>query len=432
MSLAAYYRPAVEARTWKATAALLLGLPFGIAWFTIVVTGLSVSAGLMITFVGLPLLMLVVGFGRVIGVVERARVRGLLGADLPPFPQPAAPPGAPDRFWGKVRRRLGDGAGWRGVVYALIALPLGILWFTMTVVLWSVSVSTALFPIYQFFLPDSRDGGLYHFGDHYVLEGWGRVGYAAGVTVIGWVLLGVTPRLINAFGAAERGIVRGMLSPSPSRQLAQRVEQLTVSRDASVEGSSVELRRIERDLHDGAQQRLVALAMDLGMAKERLAAGEDAASATALVTRAHDEAKLAITELRELVRGIHPQVLTDRGLDAALSALAARSTVPITVDVALADRPSASIEAAAYFVVAESLTNLAKHSGATRAAVRVEQFGPRLLIDVRDDGRGGAVEHPGGGLSGLRDRVSAVEGTLRLSSPPGGPTEVHVELPCGS
>ncbi|MCU1500754.1 MAG: histidine kinase [Ilumatobacteraceae bacterium] len=430
MSVVGYYRPVVEARTWKSTAALLLGLPFGIAWFTIVITGLSLSAGLMVTFVGLPLLMLVVGFGRVIGVVERAKVRALLGLDLAAFPRPGN--GAVEGFWAKARARLGDGAGWRGIAYGILALPLGILWFVTAVVLWSVTLSFAFFPIYQIFLPDTNDGGPYHFGDDYVLHGWGRFGFAAGVTVIGWVLLGATPRIINGLGLAERNIVRGLLSPSESSQLEQRVEQLTVSRDASVEGSSVELRRIERDLHDGAQQRLVALAMDLGMAKERLAAGQDAASATALVTRAHDEAKLAISELRDLVRGIHPQVLTDRGLDAALSALAARSTVPVTVDVTLADRPPASIEAAAYFVVAEALTNLSKHSGASRAAVRVEQFGPRVLIDVRDDGRGGAMEHPGGGLSGLRDRVSAVEGTFRLSSPHGGPTEIHVELPCAS
>jgi signal transduction histidine kinase len=214
--------------------------------------------------------------------------------------------------------------------------------------------------------------------------------------------------------------------------LTQRVEELTVSRDASVEGAGVELRRIERDLHDGAQQRLVALAMDLGLARERMATEGDSERATELVTRAHEEAKQAIVELRELVRGIHPSVLTDRGLDAALSALAARSPVPIELDVTLDRRPPASIEAAAYFVVAESLANIAKHSRAKRGSVRIRERSGVLAIDIFDDGVGGAVEHPGGGLSGLRDRILAVEGRLRVSSPVGGPTLLTVELPCGS
>ncbi|HRE00026.1 MAG TPA: histidine kinase, partial [Ilumatobacteraceae bacterium] len=220
-------------------------------------------------------------------------------------------------------------------------------------------------------------------------------------------------------------------------ELRQRVSQLTVSRDASVEGASTELRRIERDLHDGAQQRLVGLAMDLGLARDRIERGEDPERVAEMVTRAHDEAKLAIGELRQLVRGIHPQVLTDRGLDAALSALAARSPVPVDIDVRLATRPPGAVEAAAYFVVAESLANIAKHSRATRASVRVaEQQRPAdgrwVTVEIYDDGVGGASEHPGGGLAGLRDRVEAVEGRLRISSPDGGPTVLAVELPCGS
>lgn len=149
--------------------------------------------------------------------------------------------------------------------------------------------------------------------------------------------------------------------------------------------------------------------MDLGIAKERLAAGQDPQQAVALVTRAHDEAKQAIGELRDLVRGIHPQVLTDRGLDAALSALAARSTVPVTVGVDLPWRLPPATEAAAYFVVAESLTNVAKHSGASRASVRVEQSGPRLMIDIRDDGRGGAIEHGAEMVAALDDASRLLE-----------------------
>ena len=227
-------------------------------------------------------------------------------------------------------------------------------------------------------------------------------------------------------------MIEAFLSPGHEVQLKERVQQLQVSRDASVDSASAELRRIERDLHDGAQQRLVSLAMNLGLAKERLANGGDPQRAVELVDRAHDEAKQAISELRDLVRGIHPAVLTDRGLDAALSSLVARSPVPIDLTIVLAARPPAAVEAAAYFVVAEALTNIAKHSRATHGWVSIRRQGDWLDLDIRDDGVGGAVERPGGGLSGLRDRVLAAEGDLRIASPDGGPTMILVRLPCAS
>jgi signal transduction histidine kinase len=227
-------------------------------------------------------------------------------------------------------------------------------------------------------------------------------------------------------------IIRALLGPSGTAVLQQRVEQLSESREASVDAAEAERRRIERDLHDGAQQRLVALAMDLGLAKERLERGDDDAATVALVGHAHDEAKRAITELRELVRGIHPAVLADRGLDAALSALAARCPVPVDLQVELPERPPAVIEATAYFVVGEALTNVAKHSKARSVRVRVTRRGSILAVEVTDDGVGGAVVHRSGGLAGLADRVRAVEGTLRLASPAGGPTTLLAELPCAS
>lgn len=422
------YGPLFELRTWTASVHLALNLGLGIAWFTVAVTLFSLSIGLMVTLVGIPLLVATVNFGRAVGAVERGRARVLFGVELPPFPRPALE----GSFWHRSRQVIGDGPGWLGLAYSMVALPWGIITFTVTVVVWSVSLPMAAFPIYQGFLPDGPDGGAYHFSDNYVLYGWGRFGYAAAVCVVGLLFLAAAPRIVRGVARADLWIVRTMLSPDPNRALSQRVEQLTVSRDASVEGAGVELRRIERDLHDGAQQRLVGLAMDLGLARERLNAGGDPERATALVNRAHEEAKLAISELRDLVRGIHPSVLTDRGLDAALSALAARSPVPVDIHVKLEGRPPASIEAAAYFVVAESLANIGKHSRATRGSVRVTQRNDMLQIEIYDDGVGGAVEHPGGGLSGLRDRILAVEGRLRISSPPGGPTLLAVELPCAS
>ena len=209
-----------------------------------------------------------------------------------------------------------------------------------------------------------------------------------------------------------------------------RVQTLTDSRAAAVDLAAEDRRRIERDLHDGVQQRLVSLAMDLGRAKEKL--DTDPEGAKELVGEAHEEAKRAITEVRDLARGIHPAVLTDRGLDAALSALAARSPVPVDVRVDVAERPPASVEAAAYFVVSEALANVAKHANATRANVTVRRSGDRLTVQVEDDGVGGASLVEGSGLAGLRDRVGALDGELHLLSPEGGPTVLMVEIPCGS
>jgi signal transduction histidine kinase len=197
-----------------------------------------------------------------------------------------------------------------------------------------------------------------------------------------------------------------------------------------IDAVAEERRRIERDLHDGAQQRLVALAMDLGMAKQKL--DSDPAAARVLVDEAHDQAKRALSEMRDLVRGIHPAVLTDRGLDAAISALAGRSPVPVTVEVDLPRRLPDAIETNAYFVVAEALANIAKHSRATQARVIVRCEGEKLVIEVADDGIGGVEPAKGSGLSGLRDRMRALDGQLLISSPVGGPTWIRAELPCAS
>ncbi len=222
-------------------------------------------------------------------------------------------------------------------------------------------------------------------------------------------------------------IVRGH-DQGDRREMAERIDVLTATRAGAVDQQAAELRRIERDLHDGAQARLVALAMDLGMARERLAGDPDAQQ---LVAGAHEQAKQAITELRDLARGIHPVVLTDRGLPAALATLAGHSHVPVELDVRTGERPAAAVEAAAYFVVAEALTNANKHSGATRATVRVLRDGPLLRVSVADDGAGGA-DRDGTGLRGLRRRVEALDGVMTVASPPGGGTVVDVELPCGS
>ncbi|MGN6692541.1 MAG: sensor histidine kinase, partial [Aquihabitans sp.] len=194
--------------------------------------------------------------------------------------------------------------------------------------------------------------------------------------------------------------------------------------------AETERRRIERDLHDGAQQRLVALAAELGAAREKL--DEDPEAGKELVAAAHEEAKAALKDIRDLVRGIHPVILEDRGLDAALSAVVARAPVPVNLKVRVDPRPAPAVESAAYFIVNEALTNVARHAQATRAEVAIERAGPRLVIEVRDDGVGGADASRGTGLQGLRERVDGLGGSLHVVSPDGGPTTISVELPCAA
>lgn len=419
------FAPYAHARVWKESAHLLLDLVVGIALFTVVVTMVSLSVGLLITLVGLPLLLATIVCGRWVGTLERTRARALLDVDLAAF-RPLRVTGT---LWERVRIAASDTPGWKGLLYGIVMLPWGIVTFTLTVVMWAVAFPLALFPCYGWWLP--HGDGFFQFGLHYRFEGFGRIGYVAGVSLIGWVLVGILPRVIHAYASADVRLMRALLSPSKESELEQRVSELQISRDASVESSTSELRRIERDLHDGAQQQLVSLAMNLGLAKERLCDSDDE-RAKALVSQAHDEAKQAIIELRDLVRGIHPAVLTDRGLDAAVSALAARCTVPVTLQCTLSRRLPSSIESTAYFVVAEALTNVAKHSGASTASVRLAEETDRISIEVHDDGVGGAVLAESGGLHGLDDRVRAVEGQLHLSSPAGGPTVLLVELPCAS
>jgi signal transduction histidine kinase len=212
-------------------------------------------------------------------------------------------------------------------------------------------------------------------------------------------------------------------------QLRRRVGVLETTRAGAVDEQEANLRRIERDLHDGAQARLVALGMNLGLAEQKLASDPEAAQQ--LVAEARAGLVEALGELRDLARGIHPPVLTDRGLAAALASLADRSAVPVTVDVELADRPPAAVETAAYFVAAESLANATKHAGPAQVTMTIRRHGDVLDVRVTDDGRGGA-DSGGNGLTGLRRRVEALDGRLEVTSPRGGPTTIHAELPCGS
>src|SRR6202042_1035188 len=231
--------------------------------------------------------------------------------------------------------------------------------------------------------------------------------------------------LVARLGAAiDVSLVRWLLGPSRSGQLSAEVQRLGEARTLAVESAESERRRIERDLHDGLQPKLVSLALELGLAKARFE--RDPEAAKSLIYRAHDEAKTAIEDLRNLVRGIHPSVLDERGL----SALIASCPVPVHVEVTLSRRPDQTREAVAYFVVAEAITNVTKHSGATRASVIINEGGGLLRVVVEDNGEGGARTDPGGGLAGLGARVTAIDGTFTVTSPPGGPTFIEAVIPC--
>ncbi|MGH3409006.1 MAG: sensor histidine kinase, partial [Streptosporangiaceae bacterium] len=260
---------------------------------------------------------------------------------------------------------------------------------------------------------------------------WMIAGFYGGVPVrivVATICLFAWPPLVRLGAAGEVRLARAFLEPSRRSQLSAELQRMDEARTLAWESEDFQRRRIERDLHDGLQPRLVSLALELGLAKTYF--DRDPASARPLILRAHEEAKTAIEDLRTLVRGIHPSVLDERGLDAALSALVAGSAVPVRVDVRLSQRPDRVTEAVAYFVVAEAMTNVTKHAAAARAAVSITDDSGSLRVVIEDDGRGGAGIESGGGLAGLAARVAATDGTFTVSSPPGGPTRVEAVVPC--
>ncbi|HSV64732.1 MAG TPA: sensor domain-containing protein [Mycobacteriales bacterium] len=410
-------RALVSPYTWLATTHLLASLFLGIGTFTSVVTLLALSVGLLpVGLLGVPLFVLTVYYVRGLAALERWWFQLTLGVRIPP---PAQPPRAPSLLR-NVWTLCVSAATWRQLFYQLALLPIGIATMTVTLATWSGPVALLLLPAYYDRLPEGANLGLFRVT---------HPAQAALVAAAGALLLLSAPLAIRVLSTVNAAVGRALLGRFSAAELTERVGELEQSRRRVVDSAEAERRRIERDLHDGAQQRLVGLAMTLGRAKARYAT--DPTSVGDLLNEAHEEAKQAVVELRDLTRGIHPPVLTDRGLDAALSALAARSPVPVAVEVDVEPRPSPTVEAIAYFVVAEALTNLARHAHATQASVLASRVDDGLRIIVLDDGRGGADPEAGTGLRGLADRVSGVDGTLMVYSPPGGPTVITVELPCG-
>jgi signal transduction histidine kinase len=415
-------RAPFEGRTWREFGYVLLSLPISVLLFTYAVTMVSIGAGLLVTFLGIPVLAAGLAGCRGFGALERARARGLLRLEVAD-PEPLRM--RTNGFLGWMGAVLKSGTSWRTLLYAVIHLPWAVFSFVVAVNFWVYGWALLTYPLWFWLFPVyGGQDGLQLYGDethHIYLDNPFEIGVTA---LIGLLFTLATPWIVRALTMVDRLMVHGLLGPS---KLATRVVELESDRGVVVDTAAADLRRIERDLHDGAQARLVALAMDLGLAKEKLT--EDPQAAARMVDEAHGEVKTALQELRDLARGIHPAVLTDRGLDAALSAVASRCTVPVQVEVDLADRPAPAIEGIAYFTVSELLQNISKHSRATWAAVDVWRVENRLMLQVVDNGVGGAGTSGGSGLAGLAERLDAVDGILVVDSPVGGPTRITAELP---
>jgi signal transduction histidine kinase len=392
------------------------------AWWNVL--GGLIAAGLM-------LMLLAAGAARPLGSASRRLAAGLLGERI------AAPPPRPrSGLRGRLASGLRDGPGWRAAAYLLAKLPVAVFECYVVVVFWGFGLVNLSYPFWWLSFRNHPPGTHLHPVPVFTPLGWFGQGtfhvatlpgtFAAFAAGAGMLL--AAPWVTRAVVTADGRLMRRLLGPGG---LAQRVRDLEQSRAVAVDDAAAQLRRLERDLHDGAQIRLATLAMNLGMAKKKLGAdGEvpDPSAVRELVDAALLGAKDALGELRELARGIHPPVL-DNGLADALATLAASNAIPAELTVSLPVRPTPAIESIAYFCAAELLANAAKHSHAGNIKIDACGRDGMLLLRITDDGTGGADPARGSGLSGLMQRVAVVDGGLDISSPPGGPTRVTIELP---
>jgi signal transduction histidine kinase len=417
-------REPLSRRTWDEFRYVMVSLPVAIAGFVFtVVTSLLgvVSFGLL---VGPPLLALSSLGARGFAAASRGLAGGLLGTRVAPPPPFRPRPGVMGWIWSGVT----DAAGWRARAYLMLKLPVAAAGYLVAGWTWLGGLSGLTYPLRWEILDQMHvhDGMNPLPGSLTTLEG------NLVVVPLGLALLITAPWLTRTVVGLDQVLITRLIGPV---SLTDRVRDLEQTRANAVDDSAARLRRIERDLHDGAQAQMIAVAMKLGLAREDLGGmagttvdGEAVQRAFKLVDAAHGIAKEAITELRDLAHGIHPPVL-DRGLSAALATLAARSAVPVDLVPDLPERPSAAIETIAYFCAAELLANVAKHSGARHAGMEAVHAHGLLRLRVSDDGVGGARPDRGSGLAGLIERLGTVDGRMGISSPPGGPTVVTIELP---
>jgi signal transduction histidine kinase len=437
----------IHPATWYANTAIGLGLLVGPVAFALVVSAISAGLSVLVAGVGFAFVALAIESARVVARIERRRA--FFGESV----RPAAHPYRPLRggVVPVLRAEFADESRWRDVLYVAVNLPLTLIESVVVWVAWTVALALLTMPIWYDAMPGTS-----------VPDFFGPLaGHDLPVvvfrTALGAALLPVAASLSQLVIALHRAVVAGLLCTSESRELRRQVDVLRESRSAVLDVEASELHRIERDLHDGAQQRLVALTIDLGLANERI--DTDPAAAKQLILEGQEQARQALAEIRSLVRGIAPSILLDRGLVAALGSISSRGPVPVALvsDLAPGQRLPPAVERTAYFVVTEALANVAKHSGATRCEIRCRRHASdasstadpvtdalraqrapeasrggnrsRLVVEVWDDGAGGASIEPGGGLAGLASRVAAVDGTFSVSSPAGGPTLIRAEIP---
>jgi signal transduction histidine kinase len=401
--------------TYGRIAYLLIALPLGIAWFSFLVTAISLGVGTAITLIGIPILIGTVWAWRWLAKLERRLISALTGVQIED-PYRPEPRGA---GWSrKITTRLGDPATWKDLVFLLLQLPLGIASFTVAAVVLTLAAGWIAAPAWYWSVPDGIELGITQvdtLGEALLLVPLGIVVAFVGIPALG--------QLGRAYGA----LAKLLLGSNPDPELTAQVTELESARSRIIAAADAERRRIERDLHDGAQQRLVALSLTLRMAETRAEKGDP--ETADLIRNAGEEAGLALKDLRDLARGIHPAILTNRGLAAALDDLASRASVPVQVTAAPQERLPDQVEAAAYFVVSECLANVDKHAQAAGATVSVQAEDGQLRVEVADDGSGGVDSENGSGIQGLRDRVGALGGRLEIESPEAAGTRVRATIP---
>jgi signal transduction histidine kinase len=403
--LQAFLLSPIHPQTWYAVGAIIVGPFVATLAFGIVVA--LISTGLTTLLAGIGILFIAAGIesSRVVAWVERWRV--FVGEPDKPRAHPYRP------FRGGiveiVRAEFADEARWRDVLYVAVDLPLTIIESTVVGVAWALALSALTLPIW--FEPRASLPPIWL------------------ASVAGVLLLFVAASLSQIVIRLHRQVVAGLLCTSESRALRREVETLRQSRSAVIDVEASELSRIERDLHDGAQQRLVMLSIDLGLASERI--DTDPEGAKELMRSSQEQAREALAEIRQLVRGIAPSILLDRGLVPAIESITGRGPIRTSIrsELAPGTRLTAAVERTAYFVASEALANVAKHSGGSNCEVRVRLEGDQLVVEIWDDGKGGAIVAPGGGLAGLASRVAGVDGTLTVTSPSGGPTLIRAAIP---
>lgn len=400
--------------TWAAAIDLLLDSVLGTLWFWLLLSLLIIGVSTLPAFgIGLVFLGLAAWLTRFTGRIELERANALLGSTVAVPVRPLTREVGWKRPFAQGILDLRSAQTWRVMLHHFASTVLGTI-VVFVFVLWSGGLLAISL------LVGSPGLLTAPFDPLPVVVRW----------LIGVAVLAALGVVVYFAGRFDRDVLSSLLGHAASVELREEITEISGARQAAVDAASIERLRIERDLHDGAQPRLVSVAMTLGMAKAKL--DSDPAAARALIEQAHDDAKLAITDLRQLARGIHPAVLTDRGLDAALSALASRNVVPTRIEVSVPKRPKPEVEAVVYFAIAEALTNVSKHSGATTCRVAVVCVDDVLTALVIDNGRGGARIDDGGGLAGIVARVRAAGGTVTVDSPLGGPTQLKLELPCVS